>query len=121
MKALTFENIGERVASISPGTRALLDEQLARNGECLQHMLFGDLTRYVSAISSGRTTPEQSEELKAILDLLDEALASDDIAVKELVVVSFLENLSDPEDRRRFRAFGRKKLIEELNMIWGPG
>lgn len=83
----------DRFESLAP----LLKEHIADNmGQILPHVFFGDLTRYilalVAAVSSGAGL-EPRCELRDILDFLEKSYAIGDLEIKELVCVSFLENL----------------------------
>jgi hypothetical protein len=89
------------VSSI-PELQPLLSEHLADNNQLLPHVFMGDVTRFVI------TTCQQSQELRRratsasgleaiirrITSILEEALTSGPEATKELVAVSFVENLA---------------------------
>ena len=97
-KAITF--VTSMVAHF-PGLKALLEEHVKDNlGEMLPHVFFGEVTRYmlslVLAASSGGLLPRN--ELRDILHYLEEAYATGDDELRELITVSILENLPRPGD-----------------------
>lgn len=89
---LTYENIVCRLLEEVPDVRGVYDDHLKDYDELLPHVFFGDLTRYVigrfripsSALDSNVTR---------ILDVLERAMTASDSKLRELVSVSFLENL----------------------------
>jgi hypothetical protein len=83
-----------------PGLYGPLEEHIEANfGELLPHVFFGDVTRYVVSLflatrSSACLAPRR--ELRDILSYLEEAYAAGDEELRELISVSFLENLPRP-------------------------
>ncbi len=79
-----------------PELKPLYDEHLKDNfGELLPDFFFGDLTRYVVAqVQEGHI--EDGSTVKRILNTLEDGLDRKDI--DELIVTSFVENLSDQEE-----------------------
>src|SRR5260370_35319951 len=86
-----------------PGLCGPLEEHIEANfGEVLPHVFFGDVTRYVVSLllatrSSACLPPRR--ELRDILSYLEEAYAAGDEELRELISVSFLENLPRPGER----------------------
>ncbi len=71
--------------------RALLDEHMAEHrGEVLPHVFMGDVTRWVVSIAADS---QRHNELRRILQLLENEFERGDEPVRELISVSFLENL----------------------------
>lgn len=80
-----------------PELRPVYDEHIHDNGELLPHVLLGDVTRYVvQHMRSGEV--EASRTVGRILDCLEHCMVSGDEQVKELVSVSFVENLLGHDD-----------------------
>jgi hypothetical protein len=75
-------------------------------GEALESVLFGDLTRFViEAYQRG-----DRDLVDRCLEFLELALATGDEYVENLVAVSFVENVGpwDPEQRRFIRSWPRR-------------
>jgi hypothetical protein len=72
---------------------AVYAEHMADHGELLPQVLFGDLTRLVTKLCK---FDPSSKDLTSILEILEKGMAAGDNKTKELISVSFLENL-DPE------------------------
>jgi len=99
---LKYESIVEHIVNEIPALDSLYAEHVENYDEVLQHVFFGDLTRYVSRKFQLRSTPsvpnqDSTNELDKIMDFFERAMSSSDPRVQELVSVSFLENL-DPQD-----------------------
>jgi hypothetical protein len=78
-----------RVVESLPELKPLLREHLqSNNGEMLPHVFFGDLCRWAVAQDA-----VNSPSVEALLGLLDEDCVAGDLDVRELIVVSFLENI----------------------------
>jgi hypothetical protein len=71
-----------------PGLAPVLDEHLGDNDELLPHVLFGDVTRYASALARRGSL----DDLSPLLADLDGALDASDDEVDNLIAVSFVEN-----------------------------
>jgi hypothetical protein len=112
---ITYDNIVPLLVERVPTLRPLFDEHVRdQNGQVLQHVFFGDLTRYVtSRIDTLNVKPLRSDmtALVDVLDFLEQALLSSDVKVHELVSVSFVENL-DPRHStdERFKSLLGPKL-----------
>ena len=72
-----------------PDFGPMIDEHVASYGELLPHVLFGDLTRFVLA---GHERGDRDLERRS-LSFLDRALREGDEEVRNLVQVSFVENV----------------------------
>lgn len=80
-----------------PDLEALLDEHREDNmGEVLPHVFFGDLTRFV--VAHHLDPVADPTELDPLLATLDRGMLDGDDEVKELIAVSFLENLPYPDE-----------------------
>jgi hypothetical protein len=96
-----------------PSLRRLHDEHVADNDELLPHVFMGDVTRFVeSAVAAG---PHRIQMVREILAVLEQAAASAEPSVLELVSVSFLENLDrSAEGYEQLRSMMGPALREEL-------
>ena len=72
--------------------RPLLEEHTAYYEELLPHVFFGDLTRYVVSLFAS-DDPQLRAEMNAIVAYLDGAYSTRAYEVKNLIGVSFVENL----------------------------
>lgn len=104
-----------------PGLSALLEEHVKDNlGELLPHVFFGDVARYILSLllaASGGGLPPR-RELRDILAYLEEAYAGGDEEVRELIAVSFLENLPRPgESSAEIREMLGPNLRRQLNLV----
>lgn len=91
-----------------PELRPVYDEHIHDNGELLPHMFFGDVTRYaVQQVRWGEMGP--AKPVERILQVLDQSMGSGDEQVKELIAVSFIENLVEHDD-----------VLESLKGLVGP-
>jgi hypothetical protein len=119
-----YENIIDVLLGEVPELRALFNAHLRKNGgECLPHVFFGDMTRFVLGLAQDATVPNDRsfELLKRILEFLEVAMASPDPRVQNLVSVSFVENLGPMSDSlAKVRTMLGRKLSEELVRYWGP-
>lgn len=93
---VTYEKVTDELAEAVPEFRSTIQEHIADNGEALQHVLFGDLTRFVEA-----AWEEGDEELvRRCLAFLESALTNGDEKTNNLVAVSFVENVG-PWDKEK--------------------
>jgi hypothetical protein len=76
------------LATRHSGLAPLLDEHLGDHDELLPHVLFGDVTRYASALARRGDL----DDLSGLLSDLDGALDDSDDEVDNLISVSFVEN-----------------------------
>lgn len=80
-----------------PEIRDMYDEHIQDNDEILPHVFLGDVTRFVvQQVRSGETGT--LNHVARILDIFEQYMASGDDHVKELISVSFVENLAGHED-----------------------
>src|SRR5713101_1649283 len=88
--AITYEEVPEALLSAVPEFASAYQEHLADNEvELLLHVLFGDLTRFaLDADENGDT-----EVIRRLLGFLDLSLREGDARVRNLVQVSFVENV----------------------------
>ena len=112
MGNLTYDGFVDLLRSAVPGVEDVYRAHIERNDELLQHVLLGDLTRFV--LSEADTHGQDSFVLRQIMPLLEAAMGSDDEKLQELIAVSFLENVL-PEDGgfEAVRAWFGPKLEEQ--------
>jgi hypothetical protein len=84
----TIKSLIERLLAAVPELRPIYDEHVSDNDGLLPHVFFGDVTRF--AIGNAGTPT-----IANLLRVLDEALSDADDEVREVVSVSFVENLAD--------------------------
>jgi len=103
-----------------PELKPVYDEHMHDYEELLPHVFLGDVTRYVvTQARCGEISP--GRPLDRILDVLNQCLAGGDEQVKELVAVSFVENLLEHEEvltilkeligphlQKEFKDYGRR-------------
>jgi hypothetical protein len=90
---LNFENMVPTLVTEVPSLRPLFRAHIRNQGEVLQHVFFGDLTRYVTSLLDLVSPPDGKDEIERILALMEKGLADGDPQVDNLIGVSFLENL----------------------------
>lgn len=124
--ALTYENFFEHFLRAVPSFVPVYEEHMQDNGELLHHVLMGDVARYVGQLyreGYERGNKQKKAVLRDILDILNEAMSSDDEKLQELISVSFLENLGRvDEEYEGLRELFGQALLEELNAreSWRP-
>src|SRR5258707_5953730 len=96
-QGIHYDNVVDLLIQKVPELQPLLNEHLEDQfGQLLQHVFFGDLTRYVMK-QMHLLQPQPSRDLpgavRRILDFLEIVLKSSDMRARELVEASFLENL----------------------------
>ena len=84
------EQFVEELVTAVPGLQVTLDEHLADFNELLPHVYFGEITRWIQ-----RQVDEDVnlDEVGRVLSFLEQGYADDGDQVRELITVSFLENL----------------------------
>lgn len=97
-----------------PELRPVYDEHIHDNDDLLPHMFLGDVTRYVvQQVRSGDMGP--TKPVSRILEFFEWCMVSSDDQVKELVSVSFVENLAEHDDvLARLKGLIGPKLAQEL-------
>jgi hypothetical protein len=95
MTKFTYDSFPENLRASVPGFERVYDEHLADYDELLPHVLLGDLVRFLS--NEVALHGPESAALRQAMLLLEQAMASADPRLEELVAVSFLENL-DADD-----------------------
>ena len=90
--------------------------------QLLPHVLMGDLARLALELSARSQSPQAhtGSTLTKLLDILDFGMRSTAAPVRELIAVSFLENLDETEPNYRSLA-GRlgPALAEEMTRLHG--
>jgi hypothetical protein len=107
----------EELVGEIPSLASLLEEHVREFEEMLPHVFMGELTRYVLQLhndSSGSTNIQGQSRLRQILDRLEAGFAHGEDAVKELIGVSFLENLTGEEGRETLRSLLGPRMSEAL-------
>lgn len=112
----------QQLAATFPAIAELLDDHVADCGDMLPHVVFGDITRYfVELVRS----PLPDDDLKAVALLAELATAFErsDESVRELITVSFLENLLGEEPAARIRSLLSGALAASFDRVraGGPG
>lgn len=85
-----------KLLAAAPTLSAVYCKHITDNDELLPHVFFGDLTR-VCTRTVGISTIADHSDVGRILDLLEREFITGDEDVKELISVSFLENLVQTE------------------------
>lgn len=96
-----IEELLRRVPDVKP----IYDEHVADNDTLLPHVFLGDVSRFVVAEANKGLCPAAI----AVLEHLDEGLGIGSEEVKELIVVSFVENL-----------IGETTALKALNTVMRP-
>lgn len=118
MHSVSF--ISELVGKM-PKLRAMLEKHVADNRELLPHVFMGDVSRY--AIEQHHELLRGSSEARISLMLLfstaETAAREGDEDLKELISVSFLENIAEEiADQPEFLSFLGPSLNRELEPIF---
>ncbi len=97
-----------------PELQSTYDVHIHDYDELLPHVFLGDVTRYVvQQVHSGEMGT--TKPVGRILDSLERCMESGDDQVKELVSVSFIENLAGHDDvLARLRALIGPNLMEQF-------
>ena len=108
-----------------PSLKEPLEEHAQANGgEILPHVFLGEVTRYALSLLSlvhGSANLGRRRELREMLDYLEEVYARGDEELRELISVSFLENLPLPdEEGAQIRDMVGQNLKKQLRMIERP-
>lgn len=100
------EALSERVAGIAPALQSMWNEHLRENaGEPLPHLYLGEVAGwFVEPLETGRALDASR---RALCGLLEDALTRGDDGVRELVRVSFIENLDPAASEWFLPCFGR--------------
>jgi hypothetical protein len=97
MPLMTVRTLAEDLRAEVPEAGSVVDDHLATYDELLPHVLFGDVTRFVmDAYEEGRSGVE-----RRCLEFMERALRDGDDDVKNVIQVSFVENVGpwDPAVR----------------------
>jgi hypothetical protein len=78
-----------KLAELNPEVRDILAEHVEDNDELLPHVFLADVTRYV--LADGKARPE-------IVRFLEKSFANNGPEVEDLIAVSFVEYLVDPDE-----------------------
>jgi len=97
-----IEELLRRVPDLKP----IYDEHLFDNDALLPHVFMGDVTRFSVA---GAGNPRMEASITNLLEHLEDGLRIGNDAVKELICVSFVENL-----------IGESTALKALKLSMGP-
>ena|SRR5258708_304553 len=102
-ETLNYGNFIDRLLEYVPEFKSVYDEHRRYYGEVLPHVLLADFTRFIlDAYAKSIKSEHHSQSYHKIfdrgVDLMEHALESTDPKLRELVAVSFLENLDQAED-----------------------
>lgn len=125
---MTYDNVVAELVTQVPELAPRLAEHQQDYDEILPHVFFGDVVRYVEAHCDELTTamPDLGTVqcgAYRVLQFLEEAMASDDEQVQELVSASFVESfVLGTEAYDRVLAVCGPRLREEFRVIreWRP-
>lgn len=91
------EILVESLAADFPEIKSIVDEHLIDySGELLPHVLFGEITRWavsLKMLSSQLNSAVLNDKLVTFLEDLENFYANGNVDLRELISVSFLENL----------------------------
>jgi hypothetical protein len=99
VEVITYAELADRLVAAVPAFRTSLEEHLVdHDGEVLNHLLFGDLSRFTMAAHErgDRSTTRQ------VMTFVEEAFRRGDDDVRNVISVSFVENFIDTEAERQF-------------------
>jgi hypothetical protein len=88
-----------------PPLKNIYDEHLNENDTLLPHVFMGDVTRFVIAEAAN---PKRQETITSLLEYLEEGIQTGSDEVRELILVSFVENLT-----------GETKMLQLLKALMG--
>ncbi|EGR0752212.1 hypothetical protein D8T32_14895 [Vibrio vulnificus] len=80
-----------QLIEVVPELRVVYDEHIADYDELLEHVFMADVTRFAECLFAQKS---HSDTLSRLIMFIDKAYSSDDEELKELISVSFLENIS---------------------------
>ncbi len=110
---INFKSFVKLLLETVPELIPVYDEHIDDYDKLLEHVFMGDVTRFVEQLYSDNS---DSECLARLLEFLDRAFSTDDEKLKELVSVSFLENLSrDKKSFEGIRILLSANLAKELS------
>jgi hypothetical protein len=118
MSKQTVSFVSSMVARF-PSLYRLLEDHIRDNaGEVLPHVFFGEVTRYVLSLLVAARGEPRRELIGDVLSYLEEAYAAGDEELRELISVSFLENLPGPgESGAEVREMVGQNLRRQLQLI----
>jgi hypothetical protein len=101
--SLTYSTFVEHLIREVPELRPVFEEHIRLYDEQLPHVFMGDVTRFVirsyhESLSGDPDARSRHELLVRTLTILERAMASQDARLRELISVSFLENLNQARE-----------------------
>jgi hypothetical protein len=124
---VTPERLFDSVMAVAPGFRRVREEHMRDNDALLVHVLMSDLLRYVGSYFTGASTvraqPPTANEVKAVLQVLDGAIAAGNADVENAIAVSFIEDIEAEPFFGRVSPMLGPNLRAELQRqkAWRPG
>ena len=123
MSAHTIRFVQEMVDRF-PCLKSSLNEHSQAYSEILPHVFLGEISEIVAATIQGirpgiSDVSLSQRELRDLLDFFEATFETRGDEIKELIAVSFLENLPGPtEGGSKIREKLGPNLTKQLNMIW---
>lgn len=90
---LTYDNFVDQLVCEVPELKPIYDKHIRQNHEVLQHVFFGDLTRFVEQEYKRSIPLEENDVIKRIVQFLEIGMSVGVDLIEELIVASFFENL----------------------------
>jgi len=107
------EEFIKKLLTLAPKLKLPYQQHLEDNGKLLPHVFMGDVTRFIiSEVESG----VGSQDVNNLLNYFEDALATGDKDIENLISVSFVENLIGEEKTINFikpQSGPRLKLLME--------
>lgn len=125
MKKINYTNIGAvLVASIPEFTRQYDEYVTSQYGENLPHVLFSDFTIFVNEqFTEIENDVNKRNTFLKCMDFIERVLETDSADLVNLIAVSFLENLHQPDDYQgtliRMKPYFRKRTLSLLEKMMG--
>ncbi len=117
---LTYENFVDMLLETVPEFQPIYNEHMIDYEELLTHVLMGDFVRflfdaYSKSVSATRTSERWKTVIIDSLDVMEEAIVAKDPKLRNLISVSFLENLS-PDENNQMETYQSLKLLLGPNL-----
>ncbi len=94
MTGTAITSFVESLTKSVPDLKSVYDEHISDYDELLGHVFMGDVTRFIEQLYNENPS---STSLTELFKLFDKAFSLNDEYLKEVISVSFLENLSRDE------------------------
>ncbi len=116
-RTLTQKNFLPMLVELIPELEPLYREHVSFHGEAVPGIFFASLARIVSD-SLKALEGEHSERVGLILEMVDQALESDDTTLKGSAQTEFVDALNDLSVRSAIVGYGMPTLNRELTARW---